>query len=324
MRRAGTAAGRPRRAGRALAVAALAVVQAGAAFAQSGARIAEPAPPVSRWAAQVAELDDAMRARWLVATTPRASWLAGTYDAGDPGAQATRLAAARVAAPGERLFVASLAIACLAPVRPRPPECDATDRLADWATRDVDNGLPSLLLADRARARNNAAAMLAYLEEAAQRPRFDDYRLRGAVVTWEEARAAGGAQDPAARVLLVLAYGAPWSGYAADAVDGLCADGRVPTDAIRAACHAAGSALAQRGATWPLRTAGARLAERSAAPGPAQEAAQRRLADARRLGFECTEARAAVATALDAPDAAARGRALAQWEAFLAREPSCV
>ena len=324
MRRAGTAEGRPRRPGRALAVAVLAVVHAAAALAQSAAGGAEPAPPPSRWAGQVAQLDDALRAQWLVATTPRADWLAGTLDAGDAYARTARLAAARVAAPSERLFVASLATACLAPVRPWPPACDATDRLADWATRDVDNGVPSLLLADRARARNNAAAMLAYLGEASERPRFDDYRLRAAAVTWDEVRAAAGPYDPAARVLLVLAYGALAGGSAVDVVDGLCPDGRAPTDAIRAACNAAGTALAQRAATWPLRVAGARLAERRAAAGPARDDARQRLADVQRRGHECVEDRNALAAALDGPDAAARGRAVAQWERLLAREPACL
>lgn len=331
MRRAGTDPGRPplrgtpvaaRGTARALArvlAAALAVVPA-AVSAEAGSPLAEPSPAASRWSAQRAQMDDAMRAQWLVATDPRTNWLAGTLDADDPAAQVARLAAARVAVPAERLFVASLATACLAPVRPWPAECDATDRLADWATRDVDNGVPSLLLADRARQRNNAAALLAYLEEAAQRPRFDDYRNRGAHVIWEEVRALAGAYDPAARALLAASYGALWTPFATGAIDALCRDGRAPTDAIRAACAAAGNALAQRAATWSLRIAGARLADRSAAAGPAQAVARQQLADVQRRAFECAEAGNAVAAGLESADMATRARAVAQWEARLARD----
>ncbi|MFO1316031.1 MAG: hypothetical protein U1F58_10530 [Burkholderiales bacterium] len=300
--------------------AAVAAAAAAVALAQPGKPGAEAPAPASRWSAQSAQMDDAMRAQWLVATGPRTDWLAGTLDTGDPAAQVTRLASARVATPDNRLFLASLATACLAPLRPRPAECDATDRLADWATRDVDNGVPSLLLADRARQRNNPAALLAYLEEAAQRPRFDDYRNRGALVIWEEVRALPGAYDPAARALLAASYGALWSPFAAGAVDGLCRDGQAPTDAIRAACAAAGAAMAQRAATWSLRIAGARLAERSAAPGPARTAAGQRLADLQRQSYECAETGNAIAAGLESADAAARARAVAQWEARLVRD----
>ena len=319
MRRAGTVpAVAWRRA--ALALAALAAAVAPAAFAQGGVAAAEPAPAASRWSAQGGAIDDALRAQWLVATTPRANWLAGALDPGDPAAQVARLAAARVAAPDDRLFLATLATACLAPVRPRPPECDVVDRLADWATRDVDNGVPSLLLADRSRQRNNAAATLAYLDEAAARPRFDDYWTRGALVIWEDVRALPGPYDPAARALVAASYGLRWNAFTAGAIDGLCRDGQAPSDAILAACAAAGNALAQRAATWSLRIAGARLAERSAAPGAAQAAARQQLADVQRRAYDCAEGGNAIAAGLESADAAARARAVAQWEARVARD----
>ena len=46
-------------------------------------------------------------------------------------------------------------------MQPALPECDAIDRLADWATRDNDNGVPLLLLAERARRGNNDAVAIA-------------------------------------------------------------------------------------------------------------------------------------------------------------------
>ena len=84
-------------------------------------------------------------------------------------------------------------------MQPRLPECDGVDRLADWATRDADNGWPSLLLAERARQRKNTAAMLAYLEQAAMQPRFVEYWNRGALMLWEDIKGATPGADPAAR-----------------------------------------------------------------------------------------------------------------------------
>ena len=169
-------------------------------------------------------LDQALRARVLVSSEPRDLWIAGQLDTVDPWAQVTALAQARTRVPDEKLFLASLAMACLAPLQPLPPECDATDRLADWATRDADNGVPSLLLADRARRRNNTASMVAFLEEAATRPRFDDYQSRGALIVWETVRALPGTSDPAARAELAAALGVAHTSGAASRLQSLCRD----------------------------------------------------------------------------------------------------
>ena len=312
---------RPRpRAARAATACALAAFAALAA-AQQGSRLADAPPPAaSRWQAEIAVLDDSMRARLLVATDPRGNWLAAKLDNGDPDAQVRRFASARVARPDSKLFLATLAMACMAPLQPLPDECDAVDRLADWATRDVDNGVPMLLLANRSRQRNNATAMVAYLEEAARRPRFDDYWNQGALAIWEEVRALPGAADPAARAELAASYGAAYEPYAARAMDSLCRDAQTAADAVRAACVNAGMAAAQRGATWSLRTAGARLAERSAGAGPAQDKARQQLADVQRQSYDCAASGNAVAAALDAADPAARARAVTQWETRLAQD----
>jgi len=291
------------------------------ALAQNGSRISDPAPATpSRWQQEQDALDQALRARVLVSTEPREMWVAGQLDSTDPWAQVAVLARARTQAPGEKVFIASLAIACLAPLQPLPDECDATDRLADWATRDEDNGVPALLLADRARRRNNAAAMVAYLEEVATLPRFDDYRNRAALILWEALRAVPGAADPAARAELAASYAAARAPYAAGQMQSLCRDAQKFADEVRRACAAAGNAVAQRASTWSLRVAGARLAERSAAPGAAYDSAQRQLADVQRRAFECAEAGNAIAQGLESPDAAVRARAVSQWEARLAEE----
>jgi hypothetical protein len=222
--------------------------------------------------------------------------------------------------PAERLYLASLAIACLEPVRPLPAECDATDRLADWATRDTDNGVPSLLLADRARLRNDGPAMIAYLEEAAMRPQFNDYWNRGGLLLWDEVRALPVAADPAAKAEFAALSASTRVPFTSLALPPLCRDAQRFGESVRAACSAAGAALAQRGTTWALRNAGAELAERSAATPQAQTAAVQLLADLRLRAYECAEAGNPVALAFESPDPAVRARALAQWEARLRLE----
>ncbi len=284
-----------------------------------GTRITEPAPTASRWQGEREALDQILRARVAAASTPRELWIEGTLADADPWAGARSLAEARTRVPGEKLYLASLAMACLAPLQPLPDECDATDRLADWAIRDPDNGLPVLLLADRARQRNNMASMLAHLEDAATRPRFDDYSNRAAVLLWEAIREVPGTVDPAARAELAASYGLLRTPYPARQLASLCRGLDQQSDAWRKACVAAGDALAQRGATWSLRSAGARLAERSS-EGPALAAAQQQVSLVQRRAFECAEAGNAIAAGLESADAAARARAVTQWEARLVKD----
>jgi hypothetical protein len=293
----------------------VACLAASCAFAQNGSRITETTAPPSRWQQEVEALDQAMRARALVSSDPRELWIAAQLDAVDPWQRVTALAQARTRAPDEKLFLAALAMACLAPLQPLPPECDATDRLADWATRDVDNGVPSLLLADRARRRNNLASMVAFLEEAATRPRFDDYENRGALIVWESVRALPGTVDPAARAQATAAFGLAHASQVPAAMQSLCRDAARVADDIRAACAGAGNAAAQRASTWSLRIAGAKLAERSQAAN-----AQQQLSDVQRRAFECAEAGNPVAQALESQDASVRAKGIAQWEARLARD----
>jgi len=306
-------------------VAAALVAAAAASFAQArtdagGTRITEPAPAAaSRWQADRDALDQALRARVAAASTPRELWIEGTLDDADPWAQVRALAEARVRVPNEKLFLASLAMACLAPLQPLPDACDATDRLADWAIRDPDNGLPALLLADRARQRNNVAAMIAHLEDAATRPRFDDYSNRAAVLLWEAIRDVPGNVDPAARAELAASYGLLRTPYPVRQLASLCRNLEQQADNVRKACIAAGDALATRGATWSLRLAGARIAERSS-DGPALAAAQQQVSTVQRRAFECAEAGNAIVTGLESADAAARARAVGQWETRLRKD----
>jgi hypothetical protein len=292
-----------------------AALAATTASAQDGSRITETTAPPSRWQQEVEMLDQALRARALVSSDPRELWIGAQLDAVDPWQRVTALAQARTRAPGEKLYLASLAMACLAPLQPLPAECDATDRLADWATRDADNGVPSLLLADRARRRNNTASMLAFLEEAATRPRFDDYESRGALIVWDAVRGLPGTVEPAARAEAAAAFGAAHMSQVPVTLQSLCRDAARVAENIRAACAGAGDAMAQRASSWPLRVAGAKLAERAQATN-----AQQQLTEVQRRAFECAQAGNSLTQALESPDAGVRAKGVAQWEARLARE----
>lgn len=282
-------------------------------------RITEPAPQVSRWQPEVERLDPIYRERVSTATDPRSQWVAGQLESGDATSASARFLRARSEAPTERLYLAALAAACLEPVQPRPPACDGTDRLADWATRDGDNGLPSLLLAERARQRNNTAGMIAYLDEAAVRPRFDDYWNRGALVLWEDIGNATPGADPAVRALLVSNYLLLRGAYGGTVWRTLCRDAG-GNDAARAACHAAGIAVAERGTTWALRLAGARAAERNAGSPVEAEAAGARIRQLQQRAFACAAQGDTLAAAFEVADGATRERALKAWERRLQRQ----
>ena len=211
-------------------------------------------------------LDEALRSRLLTADDPRSNWMAGQLDRGDIESQVRHYAAARVAEPGNRLYLATLGMACLEPVQPRLPECDAVDRLADWATRDADNGLPVLLLANRARSHGDRESALAFLEQAATQPRFDDYWSAKAWAIWEVVRALPGPGDDGARPLLVAGYALP-SGYAwADTARATCLpQGRADDAALREACGRLGQRMFDVGTTWQARMLGAAMLARTAA-----------------------------------------------------------
>lgn len=77
--------------------------------------------------------------------------------------------------------------------------------------------------------------------------------------------------------------------------------------------------MAARGATWSLRLAGARLAERAAPTAEALALAQQQLAEMRALSLACAAAGDTVAAALESADADLRSRAALEWEARIQR-----
>jgi hypothetical protein len=280
----------------------------------------QAAAPASRWQAQVDKLDEALRASVYTASDPRSNWIAGQLERGDIETQVRRIALARIAAPDNRLYLATLATACLEPVQPRLPECDAVDRLADWATRDRDNGWPSLLLADRARRHGNPDAMLALLRQAAAQPRFVEYWEAGSLEIWEAVRTLPADGDEAAKLELAVMIAMTRSLAWPNAARGTCMDAGDRPDAVRATCADLGAAMRERGSTWMSRLIGGRIALANAASPEAKAAGEQKLSSVRAQIAACSRATGAILEGLEASDPATRARAVNEWDVWLRRE----
>ena len=309
------------------ASAALLIVVAGTAtcFAQTGSHLADPAQVApSRWSADWARIDDQIRSRGMAADNPRAHWVAAHFDLTDVASRVKHYAAARVNAPQEKLYLASLAIACLEPVQPTLPECDATDRLTDWTTRDADNGFPMLLLAARASKRNDDASTVAYLEQAAAMPRIDDYWSRGWLEYWEYVMALPIDADRAAKAEAAIGYAAaqPLSIASLLVPSNVCMGASGATDARRAACAKAGRAMAERGTTAATRSVGASIAEHNAADTGAAERARTMKATLQALNARCGADYTATIDALESADPAIRARTVDAWDKIVRNKAS--
>ena len=285
----------------------------------TGAEARGDVAPASRWQADLDRLDADLRLRLMSASEPASAWLAGELEDTDIESQLRHYAAARVAGPNDRLYLASLGVACMQPVRPIQPPCDAVDRLADWARRDADNGVPSLLLAGRAQKRGEADSAASFVEQAALAPRFDDYWSERAARWWAYLRAIDGV-DPAVRAKAAANYAATGDLAWTLPLRALCADDRdkdrerVPR--MRTACASAGAAMADRGATFALRRVGARIAEVNAADDKARGLAQRRHAAILATAARCAQVTPDFAAVFESAAAADRAQGVEQFAAW--------
>lgn len=282
----------------------------------AGLEVREGDAAQSRWQSELERLDADLRLRLLTANEPRIDWLAGEIESADVESQVRHYAAARTAAPDERLYLASLGVACLQPVRPTLAPCDAVDRLADWARRDADNGIPSVLLAGRARQRGQADTVASFVEQAAGSPRFDDYWSQHTQRWWDYLRTVDVGVDPAARAEAAANYGSMNDLAWAQPLRAVCAEGSARPDRLRIACANLGDALMTRGASFALRRAGARVAEINAADAGARSAAQARGARILAMTARCTELQPDFASALESPQPATRARGIEQFAAW--------
>lgn len=298
---------------RGIAIAICAMAQCADAQTPSHLSDADSAPS-SRWAGDATRIDEQIRLRVLSADDPRSHWIAGRFDTTDIASRARNYAAARVAAPQETLYIASLALTCLQPVQPALPECDAVDRLADWATRDPDNGLPTMLLAARASKRGDIDGTNAYLELAATKPRFDEYAPRGGAVFWDYVMAFPGDVDRAAKATLAIGYADAQTDSSLALVPSACASSASQNEARRAACGKAGVAMAERSATGMTRIIGAGIAERNAQDERAAARVRTARATLQTLLARCGDDERNKLTELESSDAAIRTRAIQNLE----------
>jgi hypothetical protein len=289
--------------------------------AAAGAAIeAAAAPRRSRWHAELDRLDANLRLRLLAAHDPRERWLAAQFDLTDIESKVHSLELARVDAPDNRLYLASLAFACMQPTRPQLPACSAVDRLADWAIRDGGNGVPAFLLGYRALERGQPNAAVAYVEEAAAAPRFDDYWSQGPQQWWGYLSKYPLDIDPAAKAKAAETYAFEHDLGWTHALHVLCADPKGRTEPMRAACAKLGEAMGERGATFALRRAGARVAEIDAADAASRAAAQALAARALEASAACTIAEPDFDSALESPDPKVRERGVREFGAWVSAQ----
>jgi hypothetical protein len=272
--------------------------------------------PPSRWQAALNRLDADLRLRLMTANAPPAAWLAGELDATDIQNQVRHYAQARTAAPDVLLYQASLATACLVRTQPRLDECDAMDRLADWARRDRDNGVPSILLADRARQRGEIDLAAANLEQAAQAPRFDDYWSQGALHWWNYLKPVPLDFEPAVKAKAAANYATSRDLWWAPALHALCIESAAKTPAMREACANLGEAMMKRGATFALQRAGARIAEANARDEAARKAAQTGHARILEASARCAQAQPDFVGEFESSAPATRARGVEQFGAW--------
>jgi hypothetical protein len=272
--------------------------------------------PASRWQDALNQLDADLRLRLMTATQPPAAWLAGELDETDIQNQVRHYAQARTEAPEVPLYQASLATACLVRTRPQLPECAAVDRLADWARRDRDNGVPSILLADRARQRGEVELAAADLEQAASAPRFDDYWSQGALHWWNYLRPLPLEFEPAVKAKAAANYATSRDLWWAPALHALCIESAARAPNVREACAKLGDAMMKRSVTFALRRAGARIAEANAKDEAARKAAQTEHARILTASARCAQAQPDFVNELESATPATRQRGVDQFAAW--------
>jgi hypothetical protein len=280
----------------------------------SAAIAAAAKPRPSRWQAELDRLDSDLRLRLLAVNSPREHWLAAQFDVTDIALQVENLASARVAAPDNRLYLATLAFACMQPTHPQLPACAEVDRLADWATRDRDNGVPAFLLGYRARERGeNAASVAAYVEEAAAAPRFDDYWSMGPQQWWGYLDTLAIGVDPAVKAKAAATYALEHDLGWTFALRVLCVETRASGDPVRPACAKLGLAMAERASTFALRRAGARIAEVDAPGADARDSARKLQAAIVVANARCTVAGPDFENALESSATTERAKGVGEF-----------
>lgn len=292
------------------ALAFLAAMAAGSAFAQPSGLAEGPRPP-SLPEAAFERIDQSLRDRAATLDTADAHFVRGLQATMDPGARIAGFGEAYRRKPAEFLFLASLADACMVRAIPAWPECAELDPVSRWASRDADNAMPRVLLAERARQRSDLPGMREQLVYAAELRRFDSYRMRGGAAVWRVLADLPSVANEPESPFAAAAIGAARSEVATVEAAIVCKrDGDGGTPELGDACRRLARTIADRADTWEARQVGLAILW-SWTDDPA---ARERLAGERgkveAASLECSRARLALIEALNR-DAASRAAARA-------------
>jgi len=285
-----------------------------------------PRPP-SLPEAAFEKIDQSLRERVANADSAEAHFVRGLQATMDPGARVAGYAEAWRRQPSNLLFLSSFADACMVRAIPAWPECASADPISRWASRDADNAVPRVLLAERARQRGDLPGMREQLAYASELKRFDSYRPRGGPAVYRVLTGvptvAGEPETPFA----ASALGAMRADVATTEASFLCQNGSPGVGPeVADACRRLARSMAERADTYAGRLVGLALAWSWAA----SDDERRRLAGERdrvtATGLECNNAKLAMIEGLnrDAGSRAAARRAeiVALEEAAALDEPA--
>ncbi len=243
-----------------LAFASLLAAACGASLAQSapypdGPRI--PSLPESAFE----RIDRALRDRVATAVDADALFVRGLQATMDPGARIADYAGAWRLRPADMLLLSSLADACMLRAVPTWADCAALDPASRFASRDPDNAVAWVLLAERARQRGDVPGMREQLAHAAARPRFDSYRERGGAVVSRVLSAVPAVAREAETPFAAAALGSLRADVAANEAAAMCHRGAPGVgEDVAGSCRRLARTMADRADTWSARLVGLAIA----------------------------------------------------------------
>lgn len=241
----------------------------GAVLAQQQAPIDMDEATRGRVVQYESDLDSAL----VSASDPASLWLRGLLTRTDDEARTRDLAAAHRGAPKEVLYLASLASACQVNLVPRPAACAENDWIAKWASVDVDNAAPWMLLAARSLRIRQPDRAIADMVQASERKRYDEYWNRSAARAWTVMRRTLPSRADDASGALIVWNTQPLA--ATGAFEAVCQRGPVAaSEQGRDACLRLASDAMARADTIYARRAAAAVVE-SIATEPAQKSRAR-------------------------------------------------
>lgn len=243
-----------------LAFASLLAAACGTALAQSAPYPDGPRIP-SLPEASFERIDRALRDRVGAAADADALFVRGLQSTMDPGARIADYAAAWRLRPGDLLLLSSLADACMLRAVPTWADCASLDPASRFASRDPDNAVAWVLLAERARQRGDAPGVREQLAHAAGRSRFDSYRERGGQVVLRVLAAVPAVAREPETPFAAAALGSLRADVAATEAATMCQHGAPGVgEEVQGSCRRLARTMAERADTWSARLVGLAIA----------------------------------------------------------------